>query len=271
MPELPIIGAQLSVLDLDRHRDWLFEKNRDLELPEFCLADILSNSDVFVSTAKEKLVGWQGRLGIHGPFPGFELDSKDREIRKVVQKRLDQALDVCEKLDAVWMVVHSPFDLWDAHNLPGSIEGLGKRVDAVLSMLEPALKRAEDIGTTLVLENIKDVDPAHRAAIVEAANSDALKLSVDTGHANWAHHMAAAPPVDRFIQAAGDTLQHVHLQDTDGFADRHWGLGEGTIPWAPVFAALGEIKSNPHLIVEINDFNRVPESVAYLQTLGLAQ
>ena len=30
MSDLPVIGAQLSVLDLDRHRDWLFEKNRDV-------------------------------------------------------------------------------------------------------------------------------------------------------------------------------------------------------------------------------------------------
>ena len=32
MKDKPVIGAQLSVLDLDRHRDWLFEKDRDLEL-----------------------------------------------------------------------------------------------------------------------------------------------------------------------------------------------------------------------------------------------
>ena len=269
MSDLPIIGAQLSVLDLDRHRDWLFEKNRDLEMPEFCMPDILRSPDLFTSKAKEKLDGWQGQLGIHGPFLGFELDSKDKEIRQVVQTRLDQALDVCETLGAVWMVVHSPFDLWDAHNLGAGPDGLSKRVDAILQTLAPALKRAEDIGTTLVLENIKDVDPAHRAAVIAAADSPALKLSVDTGHANWAHHMAGAPPVDRFIQAAGKDLRHVHLQDTDGYADRHWVLGQGNIPWAPVFAALKGTKA--HLIVEINEFDRVPQAVAHLETLGIAQ
>jgi sugar phosphate isomerase/epimerase len=148
---------------------------------------------------------------------------------------------------------------------------LGKRVDAILATLKPALARAEDLGVAMVLENIKDVDPAHRAAVVEAAGSPALKLSVDTGHANWARHMAGGPPVDRFISAAGAQLGHVHLQDTDGYADRHWVLGEGTIPWAPIFAALGQIDATPHLIVEINEFNRVPEAVAHLEALGLAQ
>ena len=99
MGELPVIGAQLSsVLDLDRHRDWLFEKNRDLELPEFCMADILKNPDPFIDMAKEKSsMAGAGGLGIHGPFSGFELDVKDRDLRAVVQTRLDQALAVCAR------------------------------------------------------------------------------------------------------------------------------------------------------------------------------
>ena len=63
----------------------------------------------------------------------------------------------------------------------------------------------------------------------------------------------------------------MHLQDTDGYADRHWVLGEGNIPWPAVFSALDATKAAPHLIVEINEFNRVPECVAYLEALGLGQ
>ena len=100
MTARPVIGAQLSVLDLDRHRDWLFEKDRDIELPEFCMADILANPGPFIDMALDKLKGWKGRLGIHGPFSGFELDVKDREIRAVVQARLDRALEVCGRLGA---------------------------------------------------------------------------------------------------------------------------------------------------------------------------
>ncbi len=271
MTDLPVIGAQLSALDIDRHRDWLFEKDRDIEMPEFCMADILASPDAFVTMAKQKLDGWNGRLGIHGPFSGFDLDTKDKEVRAVVQKRLDQALDVCERLGAVWMVVHSPFDLWDVQNLDNGPKDRERRVGALLETLGPALRRAEEIGTVLVLENIKDVDPGHRAAAVEAAGSPALKLSVDTGHANWAHAMAGAPPVDRFISVAGADLGHVHLQDTDGYADRHWVLGEGNIAWPAVFSALVATKAAPHLIVEINEFGRVPECVAYLEALRLGQ
>ena len=271
MPDLPVVGAQLTVLDLPKHRDWLIEKNRDLELPEFCMADILAAPDPFIDMAKKALDGWSGRLGIHGPFAGFELDVKDKEIRPVVQARIDRALDVCEKLGATQMVLHSPYDGWDAHNLDNKPNDRAKRIAAIAETLAPAVKRAEGMGVELVLENIKDVDPAHRAAVVAAVDSAALRLSVDTGHAYWAHMSAGAPPVDRFISAAGDLLAHVHLQDADGYADRHWVLGEGTIPFAPIFSALGRLGSNPRLIVEINDFSRVRDSVAHLEALGLGQ
>lgn len=271
MTDLPVIGAQLSVLDLDRHRDWLFEKNRDVELPEFCMADVLKSPDSFVAMAHRKLDGWRGRLGIHGPYSGFEIDTKDPDMRAVVQARLDQALGVCEALGAVQMVIHSPYDFWDHHNLDNGPHDRERRISAVLDTLAPALRRAEDLGVVLVLENIRDIDPGERAAVVAAAGSAALRLSVDTGHANWAHTMCAAPPPDRFISSAGEALAHVHLQDTDGYADRHWVLGEGNIAWPAVFAALGGVKTRPHLIIEINEFNRVPEAVAHLAALGLAQ
>lgn len=271
MTELPIIGAQLTVLDLDSHRDWLFEKNRDLELPEFCMADILRDPGMFIDLAKQKLDGWHGRLGIHGPFAGFELDVKDREIRTLVQARLDQALAACEALGAVQMVLHSPYDLWDHHNLDNTAKARTIRLTAILETLAPALRRAENQGVEMVLENIKDVDPSLRAAVIEAADTPALKLSVDTGHAFWAHSSCGAVPPDRFITAAGKNLRHVHLQDADGYADRHWPIGQGRENWPALFAALATLGSDPHLIVEINDFSRVRESVAHLEALGLAQ
>lgn len=271
MTELPIVGAQLSVLDLDRHRDWLFEKNRDLELPEFCMADILKNADVFIDMAKTKLDGWHGRLGIHGPFSGFELDVKDRDIREVVQKRLDQALDVCARLDVRQMVIHSPYDHWDLGNLDNTERSRKSKRSAILETLKPALKRAEDLGVVMVMENIQDIDPHARAEVVTEADSPSLRLSVDVGHAHWAHVVCGGPPADRFISAAGEMLGHIHFQDSDGYADRHWPLGRGNIQWFAMFEALKGIHSQPHLIVEINDFDQVEASVKHLEALGLAQ
>ncbi|WP_425053027.1 sugar phosphate isomerase/epimerase family protein [Psychromarinibacter sp. S121] len=271
MGDLPVVGAQLTALLLDSHREWLIEKDRDLELPEYAMTDILRAPDTLIAKTKAKLDGWNGRLGVHGPFKGFEIDVSDKEFRPVVQARLLACLDACEKLGAGQMVIHSPYDPWDHANLGHKPKDRERRVDAILATLAPALERAEGIGVTMVLENIKDVDPAERAAVIAVADSPALRLSVDTGHANWAHHACDAPDPAGFIDAAGERLAHVHLQDTDGSRDCHWALGEGTIDFAAVFAALGRLDARPHLIVEINDFSKVKASVAHLQALGLAQ
>ncbi|MAQ83886.1 MAG: sugar phosphate isomerase [Maritimibacter sp.] len=271
MGDLPVVGAQLTALLLDSHRDWLIEKNRDLELPEYAMADILRAPDALIAKTKAKLDGWTGRLGVHGPFRGFELDVADKELRPVVQARLLSCLSACEKLGAVQMVLHSPYDPWDHANLGHKPKDRERRVAAILATLEPAVRRAEAIGVTIVLENIKDVDPAERAAVIAAADSPALRLSVDTGHANWAHHACGAPDAAGFVDAAGPSLSHVHLQDTDGSRDCHWALGDGSIDFAAVFAALGRSAARPHLIVEINDFSKVKASVAHLAALGLAQ
>ena len=74
-----------------------------------------------------------------------------------------------------------------------------------------------------------------------------------------------------FIKRAGNMLEHVHLQDTDGSADRHWGLGEGQLPWFPIFLALGKLESNPRLIMEPMDVPSAPRHAAWAESQGLAQ
>lgn len=271
MTTLPILGAAMTLNDLELHRDWVLEHQRDLELQSFVDAEILNGDwTPLAERAKRLLDGHTGRLGIHGPFWGFVIGSQDPEIRAVVAKRLEQGLKVCEVIGATQMVIHSPFTTWSYNNLtanPGELEKLNERVR--LNMAE-AVKRAEDIGCTMVIENIEDKDPALRVALADSFASPAVAVSIDTGHAHYAHGSTGAPPVDFYVRVAGDRLQHVHLQDADGYGDRHWSLGEGNILWHGVFAALASLSSNPRLIIEIKDKAKIPASAAHIASLGLA-
>ena len=74
----PVLGAALSIKSIPAHRDWLLERPRDLEIQDFFRADLLDSD--WRSTAgeiKQMLSGHTGRLGIHGPFWGFKIDSHD--------------------------------------------------------------------------------------------------------------------------------------------------------------------------------------------------
>lgn len=272
MTSLPVLGAAMTLDDLEIHRDWLLEKQRDLEIQSFVEAGILNGDwSPLADRAKRLLDGHKGRVGIHGPFWGFTIASQDPEVRDVVRKRLSQALDVCTTIGATHMVIHSPYTIWSYNNLdnfPGERERI---VDYCHQTLGDAVKRAEDIGLTMVIENTEDVDPHIRVALADSFNSPAVAVSIDTGHAHYAHGSAGAPPVDYYVLAAGNRLKHMHLQDADGYADRHWSLGEGTVRWHSVFAALAKFDSDPRLIIEIRDKSKIPTSAAYLASLGLAQ
>lgn len=267
----PVLGAALTIGELERLHNWVMERNRDLELQEFGYAQVLEGDwRPLVDRYKHLLSGHQGRVGIHGPFWGFDIAPHDPDIRVIVRKRLLQGLEVCEALGATHMVVHSPFTTWDYNNLdgaPGERDALFRRCHKAMS---DAVKRAEDIGCEIVIENIEDIDPKDRIALAQSFNSRNVRISVDTGHAHYAHVSNGAPPVDYYIITAGKQLSHVHLQDADGHADRHWAPGEGTILWRSVFDAVARHCDNPRLILELNDKGKLVQAASYLEDLGVA-
>src|SRR5690606_22064964 len=110
-----------------------------------------------------------------------------------------------------------------------------------------------------------------RRILVEDFSSPAMAVSIDTGHAHYAHGSTGAPPVDYYVRRAGNMLQHIHLQDADGYADRHWKIGEGNISWHAVFRALGELTSKPRLILELRDKAGILPSVVWLRERNLAR
>lgn len=264
------IGAALSIAQIARHRDWLFDHGRDIELQDFMShASLTSQRAERVAAARAALDGFTGRLGLHGPFEGLDIDNKDPELRPLITARFLAALEVAESLGARQVVLHSPYTPWYRNNLLASPGYAETKLARIHEVLDPVVRSAADKGITLVIENIQDVDPVTRRAMVDSFDSAAIALSVDTGHAQLARRMSGAPPVDYFLRDAGAQLAHVHLQDVDGHADRHWPPGEGEIQWPAVFSALSEAPSAPHLVLELRHHDRIPQAFDYLKGLGL--
>lgn len=269
---MPRLGVAVTFDALGTLRDWIFDHDRAIEIQDFADPDILTGDTTpLIEKYNHALQGFSGDRGIHGPFFGFDLASRDAEIRGIVSKRLLQGLEVAEALKATHMVIHSPFNKWHTQNFLNFETMRAQMFEDAIDALSPAVKRAEDIGCTMVLENIADIVPADRRELAEAIDSSRFKLSVDTGHANLEHGSNGAPPVDYFIKDAGNMLGHVHLQDTDGYADRHWIPGEGTINWTSVFDALAALDVTPRLIIEVRrNLHRIPGAVAAFEARGLA-
>jgi len=266
------IGACLKTSEIVAHRDWLFDADRDIELQDFGGHTALTAEfEDRIAAAKAALDGHTGRVGIHGPYEGLDMDNKDPEVQPIITARFIKALEAADRIGARQMVLHSPYKRWYMKNLLAKPNYAITTLDRVHAIMDPVVKVAEELGVTMVIENILDVDPSHRRIMVDSFGSKALALSIDTGHAHLARRMSDAPPVDYFVRDAGNQLGHVHLQDLDGHADRHWAPGEGEIHWPEVFRALGECESAPHLVLELRDKGQIPAGFAYLKRLGLAE
>lgn len=274
MTDLPLLGAALMTADLETLQEFILSEDRDLEIQDFFDAELL-NGDwrSRADKARALLTGYGGRLGIHGPFWGLSIASFDPDVRAVCTRKFLQGLDVCEHLGATQMVIHSPYTTWDFNNLdnfPGR-SAYDRVTENCHATMRPVVERAGQIGVTLVIENIEDKDPDIRRILADSFGSASVAVSIDTGHAHYAHVSTGAPPVDFFVRRAGNRLEHVHLQDACGHADRHWAIGEGTIAWHGVFRALAELTSRPRLILELRDKAGVLPSVARLRQMGLAR
>ncbi len=280
MTELPLLGAALylrEVTDLPGMERFIRDPGRDVEIRDFTELGALSGNAWRdrAEAARVLFAGHAGRIGIHGPFWGLAIDTPDADVRRITQERLAAALaaliHILDGRGGGHMVVHSPYTTWHWYNRGTYHDDCAGILERTHATLGPAVRLAEDHGIEIVLENCEDKDPAERVALAQSFNSAAVRVSVDTGHAHYAHGVTGAPPVDVFLRAAGEMLTHVHLQDADGFADRHWAVGQGTILWPSVFAALAGCAERPRLMLEMADARDVQVSARWLAAAGLAR
>ncbi|MBW7056034.1 sugar phosphate isomerase/epimerase [Paracoccus bogoriensis] len=270
---LPLLGVALTHPDFDGLRDWICAPGRAVEIQDFCALDAIRDvRDDLIAAWAALRDDLTGPVGIHGPFLGLDIGNPDGEIRAIVQKRLLEGIEIALALRADQMVVHSPFTYWQHLNRENYPMIRPAIFEAAADCLAPVLARATEAGCQIVLENIDDADPTVRVDLVAAIDHPLLAVSLDTGHAELAHGRYGAPPVVDYIAAARGRLAHVHLQDADGYADRHWHPGDGRIPWRPVLDAIAALPDRPRLILEVNDdLPRLPDTVARLEALGLAR
>lgn len=269
---LPVVGAAMPLDLLPKYRDWLIESRRDLEIQDACRPDVLdSDWRSQVRLARDVLDGYQGRLGIHGPFIGLTLAAVDPKVRVLVVERMRQGLEFGAALGASHMVIHSPFMFFGHPQLAHAITaGRTFEFDAARETIEAFLPMAEQAKCTLVIETIQDTHPAPLLALVRSFESAYVRMSLDIGHAFIGHRIGGPTP-DQWVCEAGALLGHLHLQDSDGQLDRHWAPGEGNINWYALFEALGELKQRPRLILELRDYAKIPAAAAWLAEHELAR
>jgi len=266
---LGAVGAAMRSDALPEHRDWLIAGQRDLELQDPFHPEVLDNDwSGTAARIRDSLAGHGGRLSVHGPFVNLSIMGFDPRARELTALRLRQGLEFAAAVGADQMVIHSPYEFFGDPFIPHSPEqGLKGQLDLVGRTLGSVVPLAEEVGCTLVVENVFDLNPAPLLALVRSFDSERVRVSLDVGHAYIAHRRGGPSP-DQWVREAGSLLVHLHLQDTDGCSDRHWAPGRGNINWYALFEALARLEHRPRLILEVGGDGAIRQGAEWLIAQG---
>jgi sugar phosphate isomerase/epimerase len=84
------------------------------------------------------------------------------------------------------------------------------------------------------LENTLEPLPDIFVEFIDTLNLSNVTLNLDIGHTNF---ISQVPAVE-WISRLGRRIAYVHMHDNDGTQDQHAGIGQGTVPFEQVCAAL---------------------------------
>lgn len=249
---LPTIGAAMKIEHIGELREWLVAGQRDLEIQDGIDPNFLDGDwSSAVAELKTLLDGHTGRVGIHGPFLNLHIAAIDPVVRERTNDLMKKGIAFAGEIDGTHMVIHSPFsffgDAFAPYARTGKVQNI---IEHVHTTLEGVVQLAESNGVTIMIETLRDKNPAPLLALVQSFNSDYVRLSIDTGHCMVTYHHGGASP-SAWVDAAGSWLGHIHVQDVDGLADRHWPPGCGNINWYAFFEAVGRLEHTPVMVLEM--------------------
>ncbi len=113
---------------------------------------------------------------------------------------------------------------------------------------------ALDNGVMLALENLgkTGVNSLRRALDMVGAEPErtGLGICIDVGHANRSCTLDGIRP-EAFLKEFGELILEVHVDDNLGEKDLHLPPGQGNIDWPPVIEAIGELRDDAVICLEI--------------------
>ena len=226
-----------------------------LEVDEFCTAMDMDDPALF-APRDETVRAYGGQTGVfHAPYSELFPCAIDPEARALARRRLDQAAALAQNYGMHRMVAHGNF-------LP-HVYFPSWYVEQSIGFWKAFLED-KPADFRLYLENVLDPEPELLRDIVTGVDDPRCRLCLDVGHAN-VDCVSQTPPL-RWLEVWAPLLGHVHLHNNDRGGDRHWPLGEGSIPIEALLEALAD--QAPAASITLEQSSRTEESLFWLAERG---
>jgi sugar phosphate isomerase/epimerase len=226
------LGVEVMLYDTNWVCNWPKEKVADL-------GKILRDLDVKVSA--------------HGPVHDLNPGSLDVVIRDYTQHCFFKTLSVCQAVGAKYLVLHLGINPL----LPDS--ALDKWLTDSLLTWRPIVELAEQLGITILLENMFLPSPKFLVALKEGLASERVKFCFDIGH----FQVYTGIPLEEWLDRLGRDIVELHLNDNSGADDEHLALGAGMIDFSAAFSQLASRNILPRFVLEMTS-KKFVRSLSYL-------
>lgn len=166
-------------------------------------------------------------LVVHLPFT-VPLWSPIESYQRGLEDVHEACLDAAAELGATAAVVHpSDAAMGDAFDDDAVVDGV---LDSIRDVHAYGQRRDVEV----CIENVQS-GPFTLGGLSRVATETDASLVLDTGHARVAGH--DLDDLLAFVDAHGDDVAHLHLNDTRGASDDHLTLGAGTVDFEAFLGA----------------------------------
>ncbi|TAL22567.1 MAG: sugar phosphate isomerase/epimerase [Nitrospirae bacterium] len=211
---------------IDSHLSFIREQRFNLEI-YFSSKTLDSISRQDLASLREKL-DYNPLLTIHAPFMDLSPGAIDSKVRAVTIERFSHVLNIAEALKVKAVVFHSGYEKWKYSLRPDLW------LDASLETWRPLVKRADDGGVKIAIENIFEDEPANLKLLMQEMSSKNLGICFDTGHLN----LFSKVKLEDWMEALNPYIIELHLHDNNRTSDQHLPIGEGTFDFDKFFSLL---------------------------------
>lgn len=193
---------------------------------------------------------------LHGVFLDMAVTSRDRKIRSYSREKVEQSLEIGEKLGVRGVVFHSGLiaELQTASYLNSWLYEseafwriAAKNYSGMEIYLENSFEKSPEMLVRLK-QNMEDVKN--------------FKLCLDYGHA-----CLTQTPVTEWAERMGPHTGHLHLNDHDLKADLHQIPGEGVLDFRLCKSLLERHFAGVPILLELNGIARQRKALEYMTKL----
>jgi sugar phosphate isomerase/epimerase len=197
---------------------------------------------------------------LHGPFRDLSPGGVDSRILTVTRQRIDQTMEVAEILRPRCIVFHSGFDPW---RYRGYEDVWLERSQETWAR---ALEKAQEIHSTLAIENVFERTPDNLVSLIERMGSPRFRHCFDVGHLN----AFGDTPLERWVESTAPYIAEIHLHDNTGDGDDHLPMGKGNIDFPLLFRLVRDhIREEPIYNLEPEREEDLEPSIqGFLQFVG---